>query len=287
MRKSLYILHIYVIYNLLWLWFEIKLFCLINPFYFKYRETSDRPSKTNSALLFYGSTELEQNHNLAKMIQSNYEAALKKNVITVHNYYICSANKCNSISKEDQTEIMKHKNFQHKWLFNPDLSRCLDTDIWSLCYVNNEGMFCQLDNGMHPQSKLTVWNKEPKVRYRPKTIRGHFIKAEGVKDTMHTISAEKEHLKQSPFFVKEHQKKERMFNASYKKVFMSLYWLCKEEITVSKAVSIFDLHEMLGVSDIALFTTRSLATIRNMIIVFSDIIKEELVKKSKVKVMHV
>ena len=38
---------------------------------------------------------------------------------------------------------------------------------------------------------------------------------------------------------------------------------------------------MLGVSDIASFTTRSLATIRSMIIVLSDIIKEELVKKIK------
>ena len=36
---------------------------------------------------------------------------------------------------------------------------------------------------------------------------------------------------------------------------------------------------MLGVPDIASFTTISTATIRRMIIVLSDIIKEELVKK--------
>ena len=104
---------------------------------------------------------------------------------------------------------------------------------------------------------------------------------------MHSISAEKEHLKQSSFFAKEHQEKKRTLNASYEKVFTSLYWLCKEEIAASKAVSLFDLHEMLGVSNIASFTTRSPATIRSMIIVLSDIIKivlsdiikEELVKK--------
>ena len=62
---------------------------------------------------------------------------------------------------------------------------------------------------------------------------------------------------------------------------MSLYWFCKEEIAVSKAVLLFDLHEMLGVSDIASFTTGSPATIRGMIIVLSDIIKAELVKKIK------
>ena len=218
------------------------------------------------------------------MIQSNCEAALKKNDITVHNYYICSTNKCNSISKKDQTKMSKHKNFQHKWLFNPDLSRCPHTDIWSLCCIDNEGMFCALCqsyNGMCSQSKLTVWNKEPNVRYRPETIRVHFIKAEDVKDTMHCISAQKENLKHSSFFVKDHQEKDSTLNASSEKVFTSLYWLCKEEIVVSKAVSLFNLHEMLGVSDIASFTTRSLATIRSMIIVLSDIIKEELVKKIK------
>ena len=98
---------------------------------------------------------------------------------------------------------------------------------------------------------------------------------------MHSISPEKEHLKQSSFFVKEHQEKERTLNASYEKFFTSLYWLCKEEIAVSKAVSLFDLHKMLGVSDIASFTTRSPATIRSMIIELSDIIKKELVKKIK------
>ena len=225
-RKSLYILRICVIYNLLWLWLEIKLICLMNLFYFEYRETSHQPSKTTSTLLFYGSTELEQNHNLAKIIQSNCEAALKKNGITVHNYYICSASECNSIIKEDETKMTKHKKFQHKWLFNPDLSRCPHTDIWSLCYVDNEGMFsalCQSHNDVHPQSKLTAWNKVPNVRYRPETISGHFVKTEDVKDTMHSISAEKEHLKQSSFFVKEHQEKERTLNVSYEKVFRSLY----------------------------------------------------------------
>ena len=160
------------------------------------------------------------------MIQSNCEAALKKNGITVHNYYICSANECNSIIKEDQTKMTKHKKIRHKWLFNPDLSRCPDRDIWSLCYVDNKGMFCALcqsHNGVHPQSKLTAWNKVPNVRYRPKTISGHFVKTEDAKDTMHSISTEKEHLKQSSFFAKEHQEKERTLNVSYEKVFTSLY----------------------------------------------------------------
>ena len=74
---------------------------------------------------------------------------------------------------------------------------------------------------------------------------------EDAEDTMHSISAEKEHLKQSSFFVKEHQKKESTLNVSYEKVFTSLYRLCKEEIAVSKAVSLFDLHEMVQVCDMA------------------------------------
>ena len=96
---------------------------------------------------------------------------------------------------------------------------------------------------------------------------------------MHSISAQKEHLKHSSFFAKKHQEKRRVLNASYEKVFKSFNWLCKEEIVVSKAVSLFNLHEMLRVSDIASFTSRSTATSRSMIIVLSDIIKEELVRK--------
>ena len=64
--------------------------------------------------------------------------------------------------------------------------------------MDNKGIICamyQSHNGMHPQSKLIVWNKEPNVRYRPKTIHGHIIKAEDVRDTMHSISTQKEHLK--------------------------------------------------------------------------------------------
>ena len=55
----------------------------------------------------------------------------------------------------------------------------------------------------------------------------------------------------------------------------------KRKLRYQRQVSLFDLHEMLGVSDIALFITRSPATIRSMIIVLSDIIKEELVKNIK------
>ena len=63
---------------------------------------------------------------------------------------------------------------------------------------------------------------------------------------------------------------------------MGKFWcLFFTEIVVSKAVLLLDLHEIIGVSDTASFTTRSLATIRSMTIVLSDIIKEELVKKIK------
>lgn len=98
------------------------------------------------------------------------------------------------------------------------------------------------------RSKSTVRNKKP--RYRPETVRRNFIKAKDVRETMLSILAQKENLKHSSFFVKEHQEKERTLNSSYEKVFTSLYWLCKDEIAISKAVSLFDLYEMLGVSDI-------------------------------------
>ena len=42
-----YVTYIYI--KLLWLWFEIKLILLNKPILFKYRETSDQPSKTTPA----------------------------------------------------------------------------------------------------------------------------------------------------------------------------------------------------------------------------------------------
>ena len=236
----------------------------------------------SSPLTFYGKTQEEQQKNLADIITQSCKNALGKQDIVIHNYYICQKD-CD-ISDEDKITMVKHKNFQHKWLFDPTLSCCTQTHIWSLCYVEGKGMFCalcQMHDGAHPQSKDTTWNKHPNVRYRPETIRGHMNKDPNSKETMHSNSASKELMKYTSFFVKESQNSEKTLNASYEKVFTSLYWLCKEEIAVSKAVSLFQLEEMLGVEDIDSFTTRSPATIRNMILVLAEIVKNKLVAKIK------
>ena len=246
------------------------------------REPLGKKSQRTSSLVFYGSTTLEQSHNLANLIIENCKKSIKNENITVHNYYICSANKCNSIDKADKEKMSKHKNFQHKWLLDPALGLCSCTGIWTLCYVDGIGMFCalcQMHNGMNPQSKSKIWNEEPSVRYRPDTIRGH-LSNDG-EESMHLISVEKEFNKYKSPFTKQKKENEKSLNRSYEKIFTSLYWLCKEEVAVSKAVSLFSLMEKLGVDDISSFKTRSPATIRKMVLLLGEIIKEKLVAKIK------
>ena len=165
---------------------------------------------------------------------------LSKKNVTIHNYYICKKQNCHDINTSDKLTMTKDKKFKHKWLFDSSLSQCQETGIWSLCYVDGIGMFCsvcQMHDSGHQQTNVKVWNASPNVRYRTETIRQHFIKSKEVKATMHSLAADKEKQKSKSYFVKEDQRKEKVMNPVYHKVFASLYWLCKEEIAVSKAVS--------------------------------------------------
>ena len=184
--------------------------------------------------------------------------------------------------------MTKDKKFKHKWLFDSSLSQCQETGIWSLCYVDGIGMFCsvcQMHDSGHPQTNVKVWNASPNVRYRTETIRQHFIKSKEVQATMHSLAADKEKQKSKSYFVKEDQRKEKVMNSVYHKVFASLYWLCKEQIAVSKAVSLLELTEQLGLKEITEFKTHCPAVIRNMILQLSEVIKEKLIQKIKIA-MH-
>lgn len=60
-----------------------------------------------------------------------------------------------------------------------------------------------------------------------------------------------------------------------------LYWLWKEKIALIKAQSLFDLIQSIPVSAIEAFHTHLPATIRNMVFLITQIIKEKQVDKMK------
>ena len=63
---------------------------------------------------------------------------------------------------------------------------------------------------------------------------------------MHRSAIEKEHLKQISPFQKEHESRKQCENEVLNKVFMSIYWLAKEEISNTKLLSLLNLMERAG-----------------------------------------
>ena len=77
----------------------------------------------------------------------NIEYALvtiTENAEKIHNCYVCSKWKCTDICHLDKAKMMKNKKFQHIWLFDPTMSKCSYTGIWSLTYIDGLGMFCAI-----------------------------------------------------------------------------------------------------------------------------------------------
>ena len=50
--------------------------------------------------------------------------------------------KCTDICHLNKAKMMKDKKSQHKWLFDPTMTKCSDTGIWCLTYIDCLRMFC-------------------------------------------------------------------------------------------------------------------------------------------------
>lgn len=85
---------------------------------------------------------------------------------------------------------------------------------------------------------------------------------------------------------KKSREEKTILNAPYKKIFLSIYWLYKKEVTVSKAVSLICVMEKLGVHGISFLEKRSPATLRKIALQLREIIKEKLVAKIKESHVH-
>ena len=237
---------------------------------------------------FYGGTEEERCLQLAKLIETAFlnhftsqGGVLREHI---HNYYICKLRNCTDISAEDQTKMKKDNKFQHKWLTDPDIALCKETRIWSLCYIDNKGMFCglcRIHNTCQPSNNSKVWNTEANIRCRSGTVKGHLLQASKRSITMHGIATSLEKSKYSSYFVTKEKERENYINSSYLAVFKALYWLAKEEVANAKTVSLLGLLEELGVKEVDAFTTRSESVLRKMVVLIANTITEKIVKKIK------
>ena len=129
----------------------------------KLDESIIRSPKTKIDLQFYGKNELEQEKNLTENIENAF-ATITDNAEKIHNYYICSKQKCTDICHLDKAEMTKDKKFQHKWLFDPTMAKCSHTGVGCLTYIDGLGMFCavcRMSNVSQPKNDSKVWNSGP------------------------------------------------------------------------------------------------------------------------------
>lgn len=234
---------------------------------------------------FYGQSEEERIKQLGKMIETAFLSIYPDEIQPshIHNFYLCKLRNCQNISEKSKKTMKKDNKFQHRWLFDNEISKCPETNIWCLTYIDGKGMFCalcRLNNTCLPSNSSKVWNTEPNVRCRTETIRGH-LRSQSTSRTMHSDAVTSELLKYKSVFVKQKKEEEQNINIVYEKVFRSLYWIGKEEIATSKMKSLLTLLEKLGVEDIKQFRSRSEQVLRQMIVLLADIILEDLVQNIK------
>ena len=101
---------------------------------------------------------------------------------------------------------------------------------------------------------------------------------------MHRSAIEKEHLKQISPFQKEHESRKQCENEVLNKVFMSIYWLAKEEISNTKLLSLLNLMERAGLQNLKHFTYTGEGTLQEMFLILGQVVKDrvtERVNKSK------
>ena len=174
----------------------------------------------------------------------------------------------------------KKNKFQHKWIFDPELSKCEEIGIWCLTYVEGKSMLCglgRMTNTLQPNNNSKVWNSEASTRFRTKAVRDHFKKSTDVK-RMYDDAISTEKIRCETYVIKIEKKEENLSNLCNEKLMSALYWLCKEEVAHSKPNSLLELVESLGVEEVAHFKKRSSTALIEQLLILGSQVKENLLK---------
>ena len=119
------------------------------------------------------------------------------------------------------------------------------------------------------------------IRYWPDTTKIHFLWEDISKETMYSLAASKEKDKSKSYFVKENKCKGHYLYLNHMKVFCVLYWICKEEEAIVKTISLLNMIEKLGFTELNDFETWSQVAILKIILVLPNIVREKPVDKIK------
>ena len=179
----------------------------------------------------------------------------------VHSFYSCQADKCVTLSKEDQQQMKGKDRFQHQWISDNSLSYCEKNSYHRLLFQEGKGMFCIIcrkHDTINPQNKSKKFNTEPSVRFKWKTVE------ELASHQQHLAAVEAELLSRVSVFQHQVSYREQVRESVYYNAFLSLYWVAKEELANCKFVRLLQLVEDLGVTDLKLFQHRSSGLVREM-----------------------
>ena len=196
----------------------------------------------------------------------------------VHSFYSCQADKCVTLSKEDQQRMKGKDRFQHQWISDNSLSYCEKTGYHWLLFQEGKGMFCIIcrkHDTINPQNKSKKFNTEPSVRFKRKTVEEH------ASHQQHLAAVEAELLSRVSVFQHQVSYREQVRESVYYNAFLSLYWVAKEELANCKFVRLLLLVEDLGVTDLKLFQHRSSGSVREMFLLLGKVIKEHVCKRAR------
>ena len=242
-------------------------------------------------LPYYSKSTVEQNQAIKEKILFSFKSVFPElQESAIHNYYFCQTRSKCDICELDKQEMTKDKKFQHKWLFDPQLAKCSATEIWSLVYIDGQGMFCSLcccTNTLQPSNESKFWNCEPNVRYCPNTVRNHMYPSVDAARTMHGDAIQSELLLMSSYFVRREKEIKDQRGGVLTKVLHSIYWLCKEEVAHSKLNPVLKLLEIIGLADIKDFTKRSNTVLKELVLTLGDQLAEDIIQEIKKSNVHV
>ena len=170
----------------------------------------------------------------------------------VHSYYTCSPNcKISPLDTIFYEKNKKKKRFQHNWLYLPNYAFDATTDVWWLIHKENVGMYCLLCRKHKGKSKTnkdnTIWNEKPCVKFLGDAIRDH------LKSGKHKKAIEREKLQRVSSFEQEIQHKENVRYEVVRNVFSAMYWLAKEEMPCKKLITMLELVQRMGLTDMSYF----------------------------------
>ena len=196
----------------------------------------------------------------------------------LHSYYYCHEKHCTNITKTEYERIksITRDKFQHYWIFDKELSYCKKTGFYWLVFEEGNGMFClfcRKHDTWNSQNKAKKFNLDASVRYKRKSVEDH------ANSDQHLAAVEAELMNRVSTFQKQIDKREEIKEDMYHNVFLSLYWIAKEELPNCKFVRLIELLRLLKLSDIQYFEHKSAGSVRQMFLILGETIRDHVRQK--------